>query len=425
MFRVNLLSLWFVAVLVQFLPPTSLGDDRKTTLTASTDFEGGSARILSLDSDSRTISLAPGGDPDRGWPCWWSLRIDGLAAGETATLKLSPSLLPARYKGSDGAKPLAAGWAMPDRASVSIDGRSWKHTSPGTRTGDQMSYEVVGSGGPVWVAWGPPFTPNDTERLIVDARNALSEVRDFELCQTRAGRPVRGLHIAAPGVAKSSAIWIQARQHAWESGSSWVARGLVEWLVSEDADAKRLRARSDVFVVPIMDVDNVATGDGGKEAIPRDHNRDWDQQPVYPEVAAAQSRLTKLTAEGRLRLFVDLHNPAPADKRPFFFVGPPEMLSEVTRAHRERFIKTAARHINDPLPLLETPRITGPGYHPLWRQISGQWVNDHGLPQTVAVCLETSWNTPHSTTEGYRTVGKQLGQAIAEYVGETEATVKE
>jgi murein tripeptide amidase MpaA len=71
-------------------------------------------------------------------------------------------------------------------------------------------------------------------------------------------------------------IWIQARQHAWESGSGWVARGLVEWLLGEDADASWLRLHAELFVVPIMDVDNAATGNGGKEADPRDHNRDWD-----------------------------------------------------------------------------------------------------------------------------------------------------
>jgi hypothetical protein len=43
-------------------------------------------------------------------------------------------------------------------------------------------------------------------------------------------------------------------------------------------------------------------------------------------------------------------------------------------------------------------------------------VNDHGNEHTLAACLETSWNTRHSTTEGYRTVGRQLGEALAAYL---------
>jgi hypothetical protein len=63
-----------------------------------------------------------------------------------------------------------------------------------------------------------------------------------------------------------------------------------------------------------------------------------------------------------------------------------------------------------------TPRLAGPRYHPLWRQISGAWVNTHGNPGTVAVCLETAWNTPQSTTENYRAVGRRLGLTVVQYL---------
>src|SRR5204863_5213400 len=134
--------------------------------------------------------------------------------------------------------------------------------------------------------------------------------------------------------------------------------------------------------IPIMDVDNVATGNGGKEANPRDHNRDWDAHPVYPEVEAAQKRLKQFGEKHRLSFFIDLHNPAMGDKRPFFFVGPPELLTQAGRERREHFIDIAARRISDPLELLEAPKLTGPSYHPLWKQISGQWVNANGNPDT-------------------------------------------
>jgi hypothetical protein len=117
-----------------------------------------------------------------------------------------------------------------------------------------------------------------------------------------------------------------------------------------------------------------------------------------------------------LDVFIDLHNPAPNDARPFFFCGPPELLSEKGRDNRALFLGIAYKQIKGPLQVESSPHITGPSYHPLWRQISGQWVNEHGSPQTMATCLETSWNTPHSTTSGYRTVGAQLGAAISEYL---------
>ena len=392
-------------------------DERQTSeLKVSADFEGGSVRVTSIDSQRHTISFTPGGDPNRGWPCWWYFRLDGLGDGQAAVLELSGSPASARNNGRDTGKPLASGWAMPERAAISNDGTSWRQTEPGQMAAGKIQYKVVGTGQPVWVAWGPPFTPKETDILIAETMKRSSGVEEFILGKTRGGRPVKGLHFRAAEKPKAPVVWIQARQHAWESGASWVARGMVEWLASAEEEAVRLRASVEVFMIPIMDVDNVATGNGGKEADPRDHNRDWAEKPVYPEIEAAQRRLKEFAKEGRLDLFVDLHNPAPGDKRPFFFVAPSSLLTPLGQLRRERFLGMAARHIRDPLPLEEKPRLTGANYHPLWRQISGVWVNENGNPGTVAVCLETSWNTPHSTTEGYRTVGRQLGLAIAEFV---------
>ena len=58
--------------------------------------------------------------------------------------------------------------------------------------------------------------------------------------------------------------------------------------------------------------------------------------------------------------------------------------------------------------------MTGSSYHPLWRQISGAWVSEHANPGTVAACLETPWNTPHSTTAGYLDIGAKLGRAVTD-----------
>lgn len=390
-------------------------------LQVATDFPGGSARVESIDQSTREVRFMPGGDPARGWACWWYLRIDGTAAGEKLTLNLAGSDLPTRNNGQLTDKPLAASWAMPGRAVYSVDGgKTWKQTSPGRRAEDRMTYEAVAEGASVLAAWGPPFTSAQAEALITGVEKAVpGGAQRFELCRTRGGRVVPGVRVAGIATAldepKRFGIWLEARQHAWEAGSCWVMQGLADWLTGSDEESRWLRANAEIFLVPIMDVDNVETGNGGKEADPRDHNRDWSDTPYYPEVAAAQERLSKLSAEGRLDLYINLHNPAPGDARPFFFCGPLELLSPQAQRNRSAFLAQARAKIVAPLELLLEPRTTGPNYHPLWRQISGQWVTDHGNPQTVSACLETSWNTPHSTVDGYRTVGRQLGQAIAAY----------
>ena len=68
-----------------------------------------------------------------------------------------------------------------------------------------------------------------------------------------------------------------------------------------------------------------------------------------------------------------------------------------------------------------TPKVTGANYHPLWRQISANWVSMNGNPHTVSLCLETIWNSPRSTTEGYRAVGASLAASVREYLAERPA----
>ena len=53
--------------------------------------------------------------------------------------------------------------------------------------------------------------------------------------------------------------------------------------------------------------------------------------------------------------------------------------------------------------------------HVTAQKISKNWVSQHVRGEHVAVTLETSWNTEHSTAEGYMTVGRQLGEAMADY----------
>lgn len=149
---------------------------------------------------------------------------------------------------------------------------------------------------------------------------------------------------------------------------------------------------------------------------PHDHNRDSSETPFYPEIAATQRRLKEFAAEHRLALVLDLHNPQLSVRQPYFFVPPADCLTDAARANQARFLDLASRRLDAPLELAAAPRTTGAGYHPRWRQMSGLWVSGSTAAGTVAACLETPWNTPHSTTEGYRSVGTKLGRAVAVYL---------
>lgn len=386
------------------------------------DFEGASVREVEIDQGARSVRFMPGGDPERGWPCWWFFRIDGVTPGESLTLRLRGSTATVDKAGASLSKPLAASWSMPNEATFSTDSSTWRHTAKGTRDGDEMIYTLVPDAASVFVAWGPPFTPTTAANLVRELSLKSPHAKATELCRSRGGRSVPMLHVREGDRPSKQrfGVWVQARQHAWESGSSWVARGFAEWLVSDNADAAWLRQHADVFIVPIMDVDNAATGNGGKDAIPHDHNRDWSAQPHWNETLAAQKLVTELIDDGRMDVFLDLHNPAPGDPT-FFYILANDLLPETMIAPRDRFIELAYGRISKIKPLIpmsNKPKVTGPNYHPLWRNISANWVAMHGNTHTVSLCLETIWNYQNSTTDGYRAVGSNLAAAVREYLSE-------
>ncbi|QDU38511.1 Zinc carboxypeptidase [Maioricimonas rarisocia] len=389
-------------------------------LTVASDFEGASVRVLDINQDARSIAFMPGGDPSRGWPCWWYFRIEGIAPGETVTLRLQGSIAAIGNR-----KPLSASWAMPARATWSDDGEIWHQTDKGERDGDWMVYTVRAKGESVYVAWGPPFTPATARTLVDRLSEASPHATAEELCRSRDGRSVPMLCVSEGDRPSSQrfGVWVQARQHAWESGSSWVARGFAEWLLSDDPQATWLRQHAEISIVPVMDVDNTASGNGGKNALPHDHNRDWSDQPHWNEVAAAQENVRSLIEQGRMDVFLDLHNPAPGDPT-FFYVLPRELLREQAADLRDRFIELAYGEISSirpMVPMSNTPKVTGPRYHPLWKQISSNWVAMNGNPHTVSLCLETIWNSQRSTPAGYRGVGAALAAAVSRFLAEQPA----
>lgn len=395
-------------------------------LRVTAAFEGGSAKIIGVDQTTRTVRFMPGGDALRGWPCWWYLRVDGLEPGQPLTLRLQAS---SATRGERD-RPLAAAWAMPTHATWSSDGRDWHQSEPGTRDGECMVYRIVlpGTERTAFVAWGPPFTPTMAAEFLAVLTRGNRHAWAETLCRSREGRPVPLLRVrqASGADLPRFGIWVQARQHAWESGSSWVARGFAEWCVSDAAEAAWLRQHADIFIVPIMDVDNAATGNGGKDAEPWDHNRDWSDQPRWAETAAAQRLVAGLAAQGRMDVFLDLHNPAPGDPS-FFYLLDPQFLAPETVALRDLFVAVSSRRIatlKPPIPLSSQPKLTGPTYHPRWREISANWVAMHGNQQTVSLCLETVWNSPASTTAGYRAVGAALAAATQEYLATRPAKRK-
>ncbi len=196
-----------------------------------------------------------------------------------------------------------------------------------------------------------------------------------------------------------------------------MGRGFIRWYASDEA--KALRAKTCLRYIPIMDVDNAAIGAGGKEAVPRDHNRDWAAEPIYPEVAAAQRMIRDIHTKRGLDVFIDLHNPGADD--PIFFFGPFafERMTGIQQRNYQRWIDIAAASITEPLKV--QPKYRFATYVKTDEErgrMSSGWVRANAGDFTISVTLETGWNSPLMSVAGYGKVGAGLGRALAAYLQE-------
>ena len=248
-----------------------------------------------------------------GWWFWWQFRVRG-AAGRTLTLR---HVLP-----RDGANRR---YPIERRGpAVSVDGGatwSWMGAESVTKTerGAEFRFEFPAGAEDVRFAFALPYVDSDWQRFL--SRHAGNpHVQQRELCRSRAGRPVRRLHVGCLNDPKTRML-VTARHHCCESLASYEIEGLVGAALEESELGRWFRREVEMMVVPFADTDGVENGDQGKNRRPRDHNRDYAGESIYPEVRALRA-LAPEWGGGRLRVAMDLHCPYACDNL-IYIVGSP------------------------------------------------------------------------------------------------------
>jgi hypothetical protein len=192
---------------------------------------------------------------------------------------------------------------------VSENGRDWKPTPTESLPDNRVRLTVVMPGPTLYVARLEPYRLSDLDRLIGSIR-ADPRVHITNIGKTPGGRDLEVIQIGA-GRAPYR-VFLRARAHPWESGSSWVAQGLVQRLLKDDADARGFLEHYTVYLLPMANKDGVARGMTRFNANGKDLNRNWDKPAdpdLAPENAALERWLEQMIASRRPpHLAIELHN---------------------------------------------------------------------------------------------------------------------
>lgn len=251
-----------------------------------TQFPGGNALV---DIEGDTVRIAPDNRDSKPW-FYWSFAVKD-AGGKTLNFVLKPN-----HVGVHG-------------PGVSTDGGvTWKWLGAGAVKDGAFSYTFPAGANDVRFSVGMPYVQSSFDRLIAGLKgNPFMKVDT--LTKSRKDRTVPLLLLSNPGRKAPYAVALTARHHCCEMMGSYVLEGIIQGVLAEDERGKWLRDNVDFFIVPFSDFDGVEDGDQGKNRAPHDHNRDYGDDTIYPEVAAIKERLPAW-ADGRPLVFFDIHDPA-------------------------------------------------------------------------------------------------------------------
>jgi murein tripeptide amidase MpaA len=280
----------------------------------NTAFESGSIGLIENLGDDEYRLHVRGQQDARGrnrQATWFYFRVDDVA-GRNLTIRL------ASFRGEYNERPStpAGAWMRP---VLSTDGENWTHFTDADWDNDkaELTIKVNVPARTVWIAHIPPYPHSRVLALLAEMKRS-PHVAVEVIGETVLGRPmhlVTVTNFTHPDAGKK-VIWLQARQHAWECGTTFLVEGALRFVTSHDSAAQKLRDTTIFKFIPMINVDSVVRGEVRFNANGFDPNRQWDEVRFddrtwlerNPEIWYVKKALLAQHARQPITLALNLHN---------------------------------------------------------------------------------------------------------------------
>lgn len=291
-------------------------DEYASEISIHTDFEAGNlGEVQQVAENHWECAVAGESDADNRnrQASWYYFRVEG-AKDQALTLDLTQLL--GEYNYQPGAHAITA----ETRPLISYDQKAWRHLSDEEVEWNEEKVELRLKLKPeqdtMWVAHQPPYTTARLEQLLANYQDD-PQMRMHTIGESAEGKPLHLLTITNPDIPaeQKKVIWLMARQHSWESGTSWVMEGALQYLL--DASEGQALLDKHIFqVMPMADPDGVARGGVRFNKFGHDLNRNWDlvKPEEMPEIYAQKTAIVNWLLQGNpIDVFLSLHNTEAAD----------------------------------------------------------------------------------------------------------------
>jgi hypothetical protein len=284
------------------------------------NFEGANIHRMQQSRDG-TIRVELPGETDQDHrnrqANWYYFRLDGV---RSRPLTIEVTGLPGEYNYQPN-KGAVTGDTPPWYSYDNLAWRPWQDFTYDAAT-PKLTLRITPSEKRIWIAHIPPYTRFRLDRLRRDiSSNPAFREREFALSAGQ--RSMYLWTITEPGLPEGrKVVWLMARQHSWEAATSYVAEGLVRFLLSSDPQAARIRRDMVFQIMPMCDPDGVARGGVRFNVNGYDLNRNWDaiNEEKMPEIYEQHDVIRQWIRGGRtIDLFLAMHNTETGE----YLEGPP------------------------------------------------------------------------------------------------------
>ncbi len=294
----------------------SNGAERKPAITFNKNFEGATVGKIEKLADAEFRCSVEGQSDEHGrnrQANWYYFRMDNVQDRDV-------SLTLTDFIGEYNDKPGACAMNADTIPVFSYDDEHWEHF-PAMVWNDQKKEATLkfhATRDQIWIAHIAPYTHSRLLRLL-DELDRVASVRIEVIGKTVQDRDLHLITMTdfdKPDVTKKT-VWLQARQHAWETGTSYVMEGALRFIASDDPLARGLREKVIFKFTPMMDPDGCTSGKVRFNANGYDVNRHWDEVDLrgkeilarMPEIWYVKKAVFGYLDSGhKIDLMLNMHN---------------------------------------------------------------------------------------------------------------------
>ncbi|GAB0093380.1 Nna1 [Sergentomyia squamirostris] len=170
----------------------------------------------------------------------------------------------------------------------------------------------------VYFAHSYPYTYSDLQDYLMAIQRHPVKSKYCKLrllCRSLAGNNIYYLTVTAPqteeeaGKQKKRAVVVSARVHPGETPSSWMMKGLMDFITGDSYVAKRLRHKFIFKLIPMLNPDGVIVGNTRSSLTGKDLNRQYRTviRETYPSIWYTKAMIKRLMDDCGVVMYCDMH----------------------------------------------------------------------------------------------------------------------